>query len=135
MALDLPVATRQPYDSKNPWYDVSQYLSGGLTPYADQSVIACADGNFVHYSFHIAIDRTFVDSDFVYLFRSMHKYLRVAANAKATGWFTLDAKNDAHGVEFGTAGWIAMPVWRSQGITLADYGMLFMNLTAARSKP
>ncbi|MGP5012719.1 hypothetical protein ACTXJU_03500 [Glutamicibacter ardleyensis] len=129
--IDLPVATRQPYPSKNPWYDVSQYLAGGLTPYADQSVIACADGNFVHYSFHIRIDRQFQDPDYVFLFRSMHPSLKVAANGKASGWFG----NDVHGVEFGTWGWVAMPLWRSQGITLADYGMVFLNLTAARSKP
>ncbi|PCC31457.1 hypothetical protein [Glutamicibacter sp. BW77] len=129
--IDLPVATRQPYPSKNPWYDVSQYLAGGLTPYADQSVISCADGNFVHYSFHIRIDRQFQDPDYVYLFRSMHPSLKVAANGKASGWFG----SDVHGVEFGTHGWIAMPIWRSQGITLADYGMVFLNLTAARSKP
>lgn len=133
--IDLPVATRQPYPSKNPWYDVSQYLAGGLTPYADQSVIACADGNFVHYSFHIRIDRQFQDTDYVYLSHSMHKSFRVAANAKATAWFTLGAKNDPHGVEFGASGWIALPVWRTQGITMADYGMVFLNMTAARSKP
>lgn len=44
MALDLPVATRQPYDSKNPWYDVSQYLSGGLTPYAARRQVVCVTG-------------------------------------------------------------------------------------------
>ena len=35
--IDLPVATLQPYPSKFPWYDVSQYLTPGRS-LADGSV-------------------------------------------------------------------------------------------------
>lgn len=135
--IDLPVATRQPYPTKNPWYDVSQYLTPGLSPYQEESVLACADANFVHYSFFITIDRTHPELSTHWLvgYGAMHPSLRVFANSATTGWFTTSSGETGRRVEASVNGYIAMPRWPSMGVKLADYTGVNFTLTAPRRIP
>lgn len=133
--IDLPVATLQPYPGQNPWYDVSQYLTPGLTPYREQSVLACADANFVHYSLMIAVDRQNPSLETHWLTRSMHPSLRPVANTATTGWFSVSGTDVSHRVELAASGWIAMPRWPTMGIKLADFQLITMTLSAPRGKP
>lgn len=133
--INLPVATLQPYPSKFPWYDVSQYLTPGLSPFRDESVLACADGNFVHYSFMLSIDRANPDLDVNWLTRSMHPSLRVVANTATVGWFSVSGQDFSHRVEVASSGWMAMTRWPSQGLKLADFTLASLTLSAPRRKP
>lgn len=133
--IDLPVASNQPYPSKFPWYDVSQCLTPGLSPFRDESVLACADGNFVHYSFMITVDRVNPDLEVQWLARGLHPSLRVVASTATTGWFSVSGVDYSHRIEVSPSGWIAMPRWPSMGVKLADFQLITLTLSAPRRKP
>lgn len=135
--IELPVATRQPYPSKFPWYDVSQYLTPGLTPFEPGAVVACAEGNFVHYSFKITVDQNHPDlsTHWLIAYGAMQRSLQVASSSATTGWFTTSTVEVARRVEASPNGYIAMPRWPSMGIKLADYSGVTFTLTAPRKNP
>lgn len=130
--INLPVAVAQPYPNALPWYDVSEYLTEGLTPYRADSVLACADGNFVHYSMMITVDRANQNLESHWLTRSMHPSLRPVANTATTGWFSVSGVDSPHRVELASSGWIAMPRWPSMGVSLSDYQLITLTLSAPR---
>lgn len=133
--IDLPMVA-QPYPSKTPWYDVSQYLRKGLSPFKPGSVATSVDGNFVHYSFMVLVNRTDPDLSVQYLMNAVHPSLRVASNQSTTGWFSQPNGVDVtHRVEAAPSGWIAMPRFPGLGIKLADYHLVSLAMTAPRGMP
>ncbi|WP_426734351.1 hypothetical protein [Glutamicibacter sp. 2E12] len=134
--IDLPILDAQPYPSKYPWYDVSQYLRKGLSPFAPGSVAASVDGNFVHYSFMVLVNRVDPDLSVHYLMNAIHPSLRVAANGSTTGWFSKpDGTDQSHRIEFGRVGWVAAIRFPSMGIKMADFHLVSLTMTGPRSKP
>lgn len=133
--IDLPLID-QPYPSKTPWYDVSQYLRKGLAPFKPGSVAATTDGNSVIYSFMILVDRADPDLSVQYLMNAIHPDLRVSASQSTTGWFSRpDGVDVTHRVEAAPSGWIAMPRFPGIGVKLADFHLVSLSMTAPRGKP
>lgn len=135
MADIAPVATIQPYPSKSPWFDISQYLTAGLSPRYDQSCLACPDGNFIHFVLMFSIDKNEPGLEDMWVLRNLPNVFRVAVNSVANGWFTSPSGvSTAYQVEFsyGVAGAIRFP---GLGVKLADFSGASLSLTAPRRKP
>lgn len=127
MADIAPLATIQPYPSKSPWFDISQYLTAGLSPYYDQSCLACPDGNFIHYSLLIRIDQSDPALEEVFILRNLPNTLRVGVNTPTTVWLGGSPGNIPHRVEF-SYGVAVM----ASGQKLRDFALAAVSLTAPR---
>lgn len=134
MADTAPLATIQPYPSKSPWFDISQYLTAGLSPYYDQSCLACPDGNFIHFALMLRVNKADPGLEDIWVLRNLPNIFRVAVNTVANGWFTHSTGATPYQVEFsyGVAGAVRFP---SMGLKLADFSGISLSLTAPRRIP
>ncbi|PMQ19276.1 hypothetical protein CIK84_11235 [Glutamicibacter arilaitensis] len=132
--IDLPVASIQPYRDKTPWYDLSQLLTAGLTPFYPESCVAAPVGNFIHYALMIRIDQANPNVEDITLLRNLPAELRPAAATATTGWFTGGGADVPHRVEF-SQHWAVMNRWRTMGLKLADFTVASLTLTAPRKAP
>lgn len=124
----------QPYPGRDPWRDVSECLTPGLSPFREGSVVARADGNDLKFSWVISVDRQHPDLEDNWLVRGVRLPvgLRPAATAAATGWFSVSGNESPLRVEFTASGLVAMPRFPSMGLQLADFSLIDLTATVPR---
>lgn len=133
--IDLPVATLQPYPTKTPWYDISSFLTVGITPAFSDSVLACPDANFIHYVLMVTIDREHPDLEVSTIFRGLPNALRTSTNTVGTAWFTKpNYEAEPHRTDFGW-GYAMMGRFPAAGLSLSDFTGVSFSMTAPRRNP